>query len=176
MKLVCLFILSFVTVNVMAAEPITWSLQDANQQVHQFPQQAIANEQVTVLFFWATWCPYCKQLMPHIQSALLQYKDELNLKVYALNFNEDGDPNAYLQENAYSFLLFPEAENVAQKYAVYGTPGVLIFDKKGALVFDLRSLQFDHLTKKSASHSANSIRLAPYWAAEIRKVLDSLKT
>jgi len=37
----------------------TWSLVDAQNITHQFPQQAIENQQVTVLFFWATWCPYC---------------------------------------------------------------------------------------------------------------------
>jgi len=174
MKRVCLFLFCFVTNHVLAEEPITWSLQDADQQLHQFPQQAIENQQVTVVFFWATWCPYCKQLMPHVQSALLQYKEALNLKVYAMNINEDGDPLAYLNNNGYAFLLFLEAEEVAKKYAVYGTPGVLIFDKKGHLVFDLRSVQSAQLVKKSASHGAKSVRLAPYWAAEIRKALSAL--
>ncbi len=175
MKLVCLFLFSAVTCQGLAAEPITWSLQDSTQQPHHFPQQAIDNKQVTILFFWATWCPYCKQLMPHVQSALYQYKDQLNLKVYAMNINEDADPQAYLSENGYAFLLFPSAEDVAKKYQIYGTPGVLIFDQQGQLVFDLRSVQSNHLVKQKASNVAKSVRLAPYWAAEIRKALDSLR-
>jgi thioredoxin-related protein len=152
----------------------TWSLPDAHNISHQFPQQAIENQQVTVLFFWATWCPYCKQLMPHIQSVLYQFQDSLNLKVYALNINEDADPQAYLSSQGYSFELFPKAEEVAEKYQIYGTPGILIFDQQGEQVFDLRTVQSKHLVKQKASHGAKSMRLAPYWAAEIRKALQGL--
>ncbi len=159
---------------VFAEESIEWSLKDVNQQSHQFPQQAIKNEQVTVLFFWATWCPYCKQLMPHIQSALYQYRESLNLKVYALNINEDADSQAYMRSHGHSFDLFLEAEKVAEKYQIYGTPGILIFNRKGELVFDLRTVQANHLVRKSASHGAKSVRLAPFWAAEIRQALAAL--
>ena len=31
------------------------------------------SEQTTILFFWASWCPYCKALMPHLQSIELEY-------------------------------------------------------------------------------------------------------
>ncbi len=153
-----------------------WSLIDAQNNPHSFPQQAIDNQQVTVLFFWATWCPYCKQLMPLIQSALYQYQDPLNLKVYALNINEDADPQAYLNSQGYTFELFPKAEKVAEMYQIFGTPGILIFDQRGELVFDLRTVQTQHLVKQKASHGDRSIRLAPYWAAEIRKALQDLVT
>ena len=155
------------------SEPI-WSLTDIDNQNHEFPQQAIDNKQVTVLFFWATWCPYCKQLMPHVQSALIQYQQELNLKVYALNINEDGDPAEYLRKYGLNFLLFPQAESVAKLYEVYGTPAVLIFDQTGQQVFDLRSVKTKHLVKQGASHGAKSVRLAPYWAVEIRKALQQI--
>lgn len=154
----------------------SWSLTNSSNTTIQFPQQAIKNQQVTVLFFWATWCPYCKQLMPHIQSALMQYEEPLNLKVYALNINEDADPQAYLNSQGYTFELFAKAEKVAEKYQIFGTPGVLIFDQQGELVFDLRTIQAQHLVKKQASHASKSIRLGPYWAAEIRKVLQDLAT
>ncbi len=152
----------------------TWALADDKKVIHQFPQQAIADQRVTMLFFWATWCPYCKQLMPHIQSALHQYKDDLNLKIYAMSINEDADPKAYLRSQGYSFTLFPQAEKVAEMYQVHGTPGVLIFNKQGELVFDLRSVQTKHLVQQNASHGAKSVRKAPYWAAEIRKALQGL--
>ena len=29
-------------------------------------------EQPVILFFWATWCPYCKARMPHLQSIRLE--------------------------------------------------------------------------------------------------------
>ena len=171
MKLIIFIALSFTCTLALSVEPTSWSLQDEHNKAHQFPTDAINNKQVTVLFFLATWCPYCKQLMPHIQSALHQYQDQLNLKVYAMSINEDRDPKAYLNNNGYEFLLFPKAEELAKKYEIYGTPAVLVFNQKGELMFDLRKVQSDHLVKQNASHGAKSVRLAPYWAAEFRQAL-----
>ncbi len=172
-----LLILTLTISFLVAAEDqqvIQWKLNDAAGISYEFPQQAIKKDQVTMLFFWATWCPYCQQLMPHIQSTLYQYEDELNLKVLALNINEDADPEDYLNSKGYGFTLLPKAEAVAEKYQIYGTPGVLIFNQKGQMVFDLRAVQSRHLIKQKASHGAKSVRLAPYWGAEIRKALQQL--
>ncbi len=171
---ILLAVLLFVVATTGLSEEVTWSLEDSRNISYEFPQQAIENKQITVLFFWATWCPYCQQLMPHIQSALYQYEEPLNLKVYALNINEDDDPQAYLRSKGLNFTLFPKAEAVAEKYRIYGTPGVLIFDQAGKLVFDLRTVQANHLVKQKASHGAKSVRLAPYWSAQIRKALQAL--
>ncbi len=174
MKIIHVLVLLCISVFTQAKAEPAWSLTDIENQSHEFPQQAIDAKQVTVLFFWATWCPYCKQLMPHIQSALHQYQDDLNLQVYALNINEDGDPAKYLNQNGFNFLLFPEAESVANLYEVHGTPAVIIFDQTGQQVFDLRAVKTSHLVKQGASHGAKSVRLAPYWAAEIRNALQQL--
>ena len=171
------FILMFMLLSASAAQTAEdhhWILPDAQGKTHHFPQDAVAEQQVTVVLFWATWCPYCQQLMPHLQSMVHQYQSSINLKVFALNIHEDGDPVAYLRTNGYQFDLFPNAEPVAKQLAVHGTPVVLIYDQKGELVFDLRSLDSSQLVKQKASHGAKSVRLAPWWAAEIRKVLNQL--
>ena len=156
------------------AEEHRWVLTDAVGTTHQFPEDAVQAQQVTVVLFWATWCPYCQQLMPHLQSLLHQYQDGLNLRVWALNIHEDADPVAYLRKNGYQFDLFPKAEAVAQQLGIHGTPVVLIYDQQGQLIFDLRTLDSSQLVKPKASHGAKSVRLAPWWAAEIRKVLNRL--
>lgn len=134
----------------------------------------MAEQQVLVVLFWATWCPYCQQLMPHLQSMVHQFQASINLKVWALNIHEDAEPAAYLRKNGDQFELFSEAEAVAKQLQVHGTPVVLVYDQSGALVFDLRSLDISHLLKQNAGDGAKSVRLAPWWAAEIRKVLNQL--
>lgn len=171
---VILFISCLLLSQAQSAETHQWTLTDQQGQFHHFPQDAIEQQQVTVVLFWATWCPYCQQLMPHLQSLIHQYEQPLGLQIYALNIHEDGDPEAYLKQNGLQFTLFPQAESVAAQLTVHGTPVVLIYDQQGQLVFDLRDLDSRSVAKKNASHGARSVRLAPWWAAEIRKVLNQL--
>ena len=42
---------------------------------------------VDIYFFRASWCPYCKALMPHLQSMLIEHGDDLT--IYALNIRDD---------------------------------------------------------------------------------------
>ena len=151
----------------------SWSLTDVNGQSHTFPESA--KGKTTIILFWATWCPYCKRLMPHLQSALYQYGEKLNLQIYALNINEDADPDEYIEENGYDFLLFKNAEEVAKLYGIKGTPGLLVFDRNGQLTFDLRKVRpGNSLQLKNNPNWQKAIKKAPFWGAELRKSLETL--
>ncbi|MEO1203893.1 MAG: TlpA disulfide reductase family protein, partial [Pseudomonadota bacterium] len=91
-----------------------------------------------VLFFWATWCPFCKALMPHLQSIELEYSDRV--EVLALHFRDDNDPERFLRERGYPFTVLPDAGPVAELYGVHGTPGVIIVDQERVLRFNLYDL------------------------------------
>jgi len=132
-------------------------------------------DQAVVLLFWATWCPYCKALMPHLQSLVLEHGDDI--KVLAINFKEkDGDPVAYMRDTGYDFTVLPDGDDVAADYQVYGTPGVIIVDQKRNIRFDLQSLpRLDPpASRQPASHKRKAAYRAPYWAAEIRKSTDEV--
>ena len=47
-----------------------WALVSSEGQTVRLRDEV--KQQTTVLFFWATWCPYCKALMPHLQSIRLE--------------------------------------------------------------------------------------------------------
>ena len=76
-------------------------------------------EKPTIILFWATWCPYCKALMPHLQSIIDEYPGQV--QVLALNFKDDDDPAAYLEQRGYDFRLILHSEEVAQSWGVKGT-------------------------------------------------------
>lgn len=128
-------------------------------------------ERPLVVLFWATWCPYCKALMPHLQSIKLEYGE--NVDIVAIHFRADkSDPADYVANMGYEFLLLPNGEPIAEIYGIWGTPGVLIIDKDRRIKFDLRQLVVPQgLVDEKAKHGQKAARLAPFWAAQIRREL-----
>ncbi len=151
-----------------------WILTDPDGQTIHLQDEV--ETQATILLFWATWCPYCKALFPHLQSIRLEYGDRV--KILAINFREDGDPVAFINDAGYDVTLLLDGDKVADLYDIYGTPGVILLDRDRVIRFDLR-----HIPRieppdlgKRASHKRKAAYRAPYWAAEIRKSLDVIIT
>lgn len=130
-------------------------------------------EGVGVYLFWASWCPYCRALMPHLQSIVDEYGNEVT--VYALNFRDQRDAAGYMAENGFDFVLLPDADGVAERWGMRGTPGLVIVDGEGAVRFNL----YDVLAENppgydEMSHSQRAQRRGPFWAARIRETLDEV--
>jgi thiol-disulfide isomerase/thioredoxin len=87
-----------------------------------------------ILLFWATWCPYCKALMPHLQKVLDAAGKE-RLDVYAIDIKDDGDPVAELRERGQTFTLVRDGDAIADLYGIKGTPGLLLVDRSGAIAY-----------------------------------------
>jgi len=149
-----------------------WTLTTAGGQALTLSNAAA--ERPVILFFWATWCPYCKALMPHLQSMRLEYGDAI--EILAVSIFEDGDPVKFIETAGYDFTLLPEGDAVAEMYEVTGTPGVFVVDRARAIRFDMRDLpSIDPPdTGKKPSHGRKAAFRAPYWAAEVRKAIDSV--
>lgn len=128
---------------------------------------------IGIYLFWASWCPYCRALMPHLQSLEDEYGNAIT--VYALNFRDQQDPTAYLKEHGFGFVLLPQADGVAESWGVQGTPGLFIVDRDGRIRFNL----YDVLATnppgfEELNHTQRAQRRAPFWAARIRQSLDEL--
>lgn len=156
-----------------AANEVSWSLHTPDGVEVSFPYE---HREPVVLLFWASWCPYCKALMPHLQSIQDEYGDAVT--IYAIDFRDDGDPLGYLKSQGYRFTPLPAGGEVADAYGVYATPGLLIFDDENSIVLNLYDVmahydeEFD--TPDGLKHSQRASRKAPYWAARIREALDRL--
>lgn len=149
-----------------------WTLLSADGRTTRLSEEV--RQQPVVLFFWATWCPYCKALMPHLQSIRLEYGDQV--KILAINFIETGDPVEFIRDAGYDFTVLPEGDDVAAAYEIYGTPGVIVVDHAQQIRFDLRDLPPHDVSDngKKPSHKRKAAFLAPYWAAAIRTSIDSV--
>ncbi|MDH5214278.1 MAG: TlpA family protein disulfide reductase [Gammaproteobacteria bacterium] len=147
-----------------------WTLRAPDGRQVNLAQES--KKQTTILFFWATWCPYCKALMPHLQSMRLEYGNDI--RILAINIKEDGDPVGFMESAGYDFTLLLDGDDVADLYEVMGTPGVFVVDAQQHIRFDLTRIPRIELpaTDKPPGNSRKAAYMAPYWAAEIRKSLD----
>ncbi|TQV72954.1 TlpA family protein disulfide reductase [Aliikangiella marina] len=89
--------------------------------------------QPVILVFWATWCPYCKKLLPGIQTLHEKYAEK-GLKVIAVNIREDWKPRVYWRNHEYTFGSVLEGDDVAKMYGVTGTPGLVFIDPNGKVM------------------------------------------
>ena len=101
------------------------------QTIHFDPAH---RQRPALLLFWATWCPYCKALMPYLQK-VYDAAGKQHLDVYAIDIKDDGDPVAELRERGQTFTLVRDGDAIADLYGIKGTPGLLLVDRSGAVVY-----------------------------------------
>jgi len=151
-------------------EAPVFTLEDTNGEQLTLPRK---HDGVDIYFFWASWCPYCKALMPHLQSMRVEYGDDVT--IYAFNIRDEEMPELFMLEHGYDFTLMPEADPIMELYGVQPTPAVFLVDGQGMIRFNLYEMVFnDSNDFKALSHGQRSGRRAPYWAAEIRQSIDQI--
>jgi thiol-disulfide isomerase/thioredoxin len=148
------------------------SLQNAAGQIVELPRQ---HESVDIYLFWATWCPYCKAFMPHIQSIRDEYGDAVT--VYALQIRDDEDPRPFMTENGFDFELIPNADAAMEPYGMRGTPGLVLVDGEGEIRFNLYEVVLqDPPGYADLGNRAKAARRGPAWAARVRQEIDAILT
>ena len=96
---------------------------------------ASAAGQVLVVYWWASWCPYCAVQSPHVQ-ALWAAQRERGLSVLALSI--DREPQAalnYIRQKNYSFpagMLTPDVARTMPKPR--GLPVTVVRGRDGRVV------------------------------------------
>ncbi|MEO7431837.1 MAG: TlpA disulfide reductase family protein, partial [Dokdonella sp.] len=91
-----------------------------------------------LILFWATWCPYCKALMPHLQK-VRDAAGADHLDIYAIDIKDDGDPRAELRERGLDFTLITDGDAIAAQYGVKGTPTLLLVNAQGSVAYRMGS-------------------------------------
>jgi cytochrome c biogenesis protein CcmG, thiol:disulfide interchange protein DsbE len=95
-----------------------------------------------LLVFWATWCPYCKKLLPGIAELNDKY-ESMGLKIIAVNIREDWKPEVYWRNYGYKFDTVLNGDEIANIYGVRGTPGI-VFIAPGGKVLNVKSFSDPH--------------------------------
>jgi thiol-disulfide isomerase/thioredoxin len=94
-----------------------------------------AGARATVYEFWATWCPPCRESLPHLNKL---YKDHVGrgLSVVGITAEEPGVVEAFLQKTPvdYPIAYDPESRLTAEM-GVRGIPAAFLVDAGGRVVW-----------------------------------------
>jgi thiol-disulfide isomerase/thioredoxin len=140
-------------------EAPSWALTDGAGDEVVFP--ADAEGAPSVLFFWATWCPYCHAVMPYLQQILDDYRDA-GVNVYAIDFKDQGDPVGHMKELGYRFIVLPLGDLVADDYDVWSAPGLFVVDGEGTVLY-----------RRGHTRAPPGKEIAEVWDSEIRAALEA---
>lgn len=90
--------------------------------------------QAVIIFFWATWCPYCKAEMPALQMVYQTYKDK-GLTVLAVDVGENASmARNYRDAHALTFPILDDAgRDVSSSYQVTAFPAHFFVDPSGVI-------------------------------------------
>ena len=99
------------------------------------PVHITPDGRVTVLNFWATWCPPCRAEMPELNNFSRKYGDRV--AVYLVNVQESQAAVAeFLNRNQYDVPCLLDTDGkVAQTFRINAIPTTLVVDKQGTIKY-----------------------------------------
>lgn len=91
----------------------------------------------TLLYFWATWCPYCKKATPKVVNLHTQYGDVIDVLAVNVGINDSvANTNRYMTDYGITFpVAFDHDHHISQAYGVFGTPVFVIVSQSGQLLY-----------------------------------------
>jgi peroxiredoxin len=151
-------VLTFMAGNVVAASAIAKAAEKT--AAPSFSLQGIQGKTVgladfkgqgVLLFFFTTWCPYCREKFP-----MLKEKDQASaaegFKLIVIDAGESRDKVAsFAEKMGVSFdILLDQDTTVSSEYGVVGVPTFFLINKEGQIVFQGNELPNNYKTLLSS--------------------------
>jgi len=95
---------------------------------------SLTGKKPTLLVFWATWCPTCKEEIPILNEWSQKFPDLTILGIDVQESRERVQAFAQKQKIQYPILLDEEGE-VAQQYGLVGIPAAILLAKGGKVIY-----------------------------------------
>src|SRR3989338_157237 len=132
---ICIFLITNYT---FAEEPVLapdFKLKDLSQ--HTVVLSSYRDKQPVILFFWTTWCPFCRRELRELNNRYPALVKE-GWEVLAIDV---GEPLSrvvnFVKDYELTFkVLLDKDTTVANDYGILGVPTYIIVDKAGNVVFD----------------------------------------
>jgi thiol-disulfide isomerase/thioredoxin len=127
-----------------------WNLKTPEGEVYDFEEN---RGQVTLINFWATWCPPCIAEMPAFQKLYNEYGNQMSFLFVASD--QEHKLEAFLEKNGYTLPVYYERGLVPRQLYYGGLPTTFIIDREGRIV-------------------VSEVGSADWYDMETRQLLDSL--
>jgi peroxiredoxin len=89
-----------------------------------------------LLFFWTTWCPYCRDEMKQLTEKYFRLAEK-GMKVLSINVGEStAKVQGFIKNKNLPFtVLLDQDTNVSAAYNLVGIPTFVLINEKGKVVF-----------------------------------------
>ncbi|MCG9737035.1 protein disulfide oxidoreductase [Shewanella insulae] len=92
---------------------------------------ALKQGEVTLIYFWGTWCPICRVTSPMVNSVAGDHK----VISIAVASGTDDEINQFMTEHHYQFDVIGDEEALHQAWGASVFPAIYIVDKQGLIRF-----------------------------------------
>jgi peroxiredoxin len=98
-----------------------------------------------ILFFFASWCPYCRQKLPSLSKNYSRYQSE-NIQLLAINAGESkAKVSAFAAKEKLPFdILLDVDSKTSGAYDVVGIPTFVLISKDGRVVYEDNDLPHNY--------------------------------
>ncbi|CAM3481158.1 TlpA family protein disulfide reductase [Aequorivita lipolytica] len=108
-----------------------WSLQQLTAEGVNFSQ---SQGKVTIVNFWATWCPPCVAEMPSFQKLYDTYGDQVDF--YFVTSEKSEKVEKFMEKNGYTLPIFLQTFEAPKKLESFVLPTTYLISKTGEIVID----------------------------------------
>ena len=90
-----------------------------------------------VMEFWATWCPNCRELEPHLKEVAAKYASQVRFVGVSVSVNQSPERvRAYVAKHGIpGDQVFDTKGNATGAYDVPATSYVVVIDRSGKIVY-----------------------------------------
>jgi len=90
---------------------------------------------ITVINFWATWCPPCKEEMPELE--IFAKKNQEKVNFYAINLQESNEKvSDFISKYKYTMpVLLDKEGTIGKQFQVTAIPTTIIVNQQGMVKF-----------------------------------------
>ncbi len=94
-----------------------------------------------LLEFWATWCPPCRQSIPHLNEIFAKYKDR-GLMVVGVTDEDDATIRRFQKGVPMDYPVATDKDGrLSEKMGVDGIPTAFLVNKAGEIVWEGHPMQ-----------------------------------